>query len=122
MPQAKTGRKTATRTATTRKKASARRAPVKAAAERRTATIDRTQDLTEETLKSLESAQRAAIEAVRKFSDTVDRAMPVGGDGPSRQQEVVDSALEMAERLVRTQYEFLQKVVDNAGKSLRPKA
>ena len=46
--------------------------------------------------------------------------MPLGGDGPSRQQEVVDSALEMAaERLVRTQYEFLDKVIHSAGESMR---
>ena len=45
--------------------------------------------------------------------------MPLGGDGASRQQEVVDSALEMAERLVRTQYEFLGKVIHSAGDSMR---
>ena len=43
--------------------------------------------------------------------------MPLGGDGPSRQREVVDSALEMAERLVRTQYEFRDKVIHSAGES-----
>lgn len=116
MPQAKTQRKAPARTAP-----AGRRPPTKAKGEdRRMATVDRTEKLAEETFKSLESAQRSAIEAVRKFSETVDRAMPLGGEGASRQQEVVDSALEMAERLVRTQYEFLGKVIHSAGESMRP--
>ena len=113
MPQAKTQRKAPAR------KAPARRRTTAKAEDRRTATVDRTEKLAEETFKSLESAQRSAIEAVRKFTETVDRAMPLGGDSASRQQEVVDSALEMAERLVRTQYEFLDKVIHSAGDSMR---
>ena len=69
-------------------------------------------------LKSLESGQRVAIEAVRKFIDTVDQALPPRGESPSRRQEVVDSAMEMADRLVHVQYDFIRKVVTNAGKSL----
>ncbi len=80
--------------------------------------VDRTAELSEDVLKSVESGQRAAIEAVRKFVDTVDEALPAAGDGPSRRQEVVDSAMEMADRLVHTQYDFIRKVVDSAGKSL----
>jgi hypothetical protein len=30
----------------------------------------------------------------------------------------VDSALEMADRLVHAQYDFIHKVIDSAGKSL----
>jgi hypothetical protein len=65
-----------------------------------------------------EKGQRAAIDAVRKFVDTVDHALPVQGEGASRRQEVVDSAMEMADRLVHTQYDFIRKVIDSAGKSL----
>lgn len=80
--------------------------------------VDNATGLSEDVLKSVEDGQRAAIEAVHKFVDTVDQALPRGGDGPSRRQEVVDSALEMADRLVHTQYDFLRKVVHSAGKSL----
>jgi hypothetical protein len=55
---------------------------------------------------------------VRKFADTVDRALPRNGTGPSRREEITDSALEMAQRLLHTQADFLRKVVDSAGKSL----
>ena len=68
-------------------------------------------------LKSLEAGQRAAIEAVTKFVDTVDANLPAG-EHPSRRQKVVDAAMEMSDRLVHAQYEFLRKVVKDAGKSL----
>jgi hypothetical protein len=55
---------------------------------------------------------------VRKFLHTVDEALPLHGEGPSRRQEITDSALEMAQRLVHTQSVFLGKVVDSAGKSV----
>lgn len=81
--------------------------------------IDRTTKLSEEVLESVEKGQRAAIDAVRKFVDTVDEALPALGEGPSKRQEIVDSAMEMADRLVHTQYDFIRKVIDSAGKSLR---
>ena len=80
--------------------------------------VGRTTVLSDEVLESLESGQRAAIEAVRKFVDTVDEKLPALGERPSRRQEIVDSAMEMADRLVHTQYEFLRNVVQSAGKAL----
>ena len=94
----------------------------KPAAKRTTArqktAIDRTADLSEEVLKSVESGQRAAIEAVRKFVETVDEALPAIGDRPSRRETVIDAALEMADKLVHTQYDFLRSVVRSADRSL----
>jgi hypothetical protein len=80
--------------------------------------VDRTTELSEDVLKSLDDGARAAIDAVRKFVQTVDKELPPRGEGPSRREEITDSALEMAQRLVHTQYEFLSKVVDSAGKTL----
>ena len=88
-------------------------------ATRSTGAIDWTTKLSEEVLDSVEKGQRAAIDAVRKFVDTVDEALPAHGEGPSRRQEIVDSAMEMADRLVHTQYDFIRNVIDSAGKSLR---
>ena len=108
----------------TRKRSPAAKAP---ATRRRTTTaprsataVDKTKELSEEVIDSLEKGQRAAIEAVRKFVDTVDQTLPAlpHGEGPSKRQEIVDSALEMADRLVHAQYEFIHKVIDSAGKSL----
>ncbi len=97
-------------------KAPAARKP--AAATRPTSAIDRTTKLSDEVLESVEKGQRAAIEAVEKFIDTVDKALSPHGEAPSRRQEILDSAMEMADRLVHTQYDFLRKVIDSAGKSL----
>ena len=92
----------------------------KPAAKRTTArqktAIDRTADLSEEVLKSVESGQRAAIEAVRKFVDKVDEALPEAVH-PLR-KTIVDSALELADQLVTTQYEFLRSIVRSADRAL----
>jgi hypothetical protein len=80
--------------------------------------VERTTEFSDETLKSGESAERAAIEAVRKFVDTIDEILPALGERPSRRQEVIDGAMEMADRLVHTQYDFLRHVVQSAGKAL----
>lgn len=79
--------------------------------------IDRTAELSDEVLKSIESGSRAAIEAVRKFVDVVDEALPAlpHGERPSRRREIVDAAMDMADRLVKTQYEFLRSVVQDAA-------
>lgn len=108
-------------TTTTRRKPAAKGPATRTrrtVAARRPTPVDRTKELSDEVLESVEKGQRAAIEAARKFVDTVDRALPPQGDGPSRRQEVIDSAMEMADRLVHTQYEFIRKVIDSAAKSL----
>ena len=80
--------------------------------------VDRATELSDEVLERLESGQRAAIEAVRKFVDAVDEMLPALGERPSRRQEVIDAAIEMTDRLVHTQYDFLRQVVQSTGKAL----
>jgi hypothetical protein len=81
-------------------------------------TVERTTELSEQVLEQVKGSQRKAIEAVRKFMESVDEALPPHGENPSRRQEVIDSALEMSERLVQTQYDFLTNVVHSAGEAL----
>jgi hypothetical protein len=81
--------------------------------------VDQTAELSEEVFASVESGQRAAIGAVRKFVDTVDEKLPsLGDEHPSRRQDIIDAALEMADQLVHTEYDFLRKVTRSAGKAL----
>lgn len=75
-------------------------------------------DLSDDVLESVEDAQRAAIKAVRKFVDTVDEVIPALGDRPSRRETVIDAAMDMADKLVTTQYEFLRSVVRSADRTL----
>jgi len=101
-----------------RKQATARKPPATRGKRGARSSVQRTTELSEDVLKELEDGAQSAIEAVRKFLGTVDRALPASGEGQSRGEEVTDSALEMAQRLVHMQSEFLRKVVDSAGKSL----
>ena len=84
----------------------------------RTTIVERTTELSEDVLGDLEEGARDALDAVRRFTETVDKALPPDREGRSRAEEITDSALEMAQRLVHTQAEFLRKVVDSAGSSL----
>jgi hypothetical protein len=81
--------------------------------------VDRTSDLSDEVLQSVESGQRAAIQAVHKFVDTVDETLPsLGDEHPPVRQDLVDAALDLADSVVHTQYDFLRKVVHSASKSV----
>lgn len=80
--------------------------------------IERTTELSDQVLEQVKGSQEKAIEAVRKFMESVDDALPPHAENPSKRQEVVDSALEMSERLVQTQYDFLRNVVRSAGEAL----
>ena len=100
------------------KKSTSARPKKSTSAQQKTA-VDRTADLSDEVLESVESGQRAAIEAVRKFVETLDEAIPAIGERPSRRETVIDAALEMADKLVHTQYDFLRSVVHSADRSLK---
>ncbi len=82
--------------------------------------VGKTTELSEQVLGQIKESQESAIEAVRRFMESVDDALPPHGEGESRsrRQEVIDSALEMSERLVKTQYDFLTNVVRSAGEAL----
>ena len=77
-------------------------------------------------IDSLADAERTALEAVRRFLDTVNNAFPdVGPDGGARQR-VIDSAFRMTEELVGTSNEFAHRLVqvgvDAAGRAPAQKA
>jgi hypothetical protein len=86
--------------------------PSSARATRRPAGLPR------DVLRSFEDGQKTALEAVRRFADTVEEAIPNRAGAPPRGQEVIDSALEMAERLVQAQYDLVRKVAQSAGRAL----
>jgi len=81
--------------------------------------VERAAGLSEEVLKSVEAGQRAAIDAVRKFVDSVDEALPAHGERAERRESVVEAAFDMADKLVTSQYEFLRNVVRSADRAIR---
>ena len=81
--------------------------------------VERTTELSDELLKSLDAGERAAIEAVGRFLISVEEALPQEVAGTSEvAKKVTESGLEMADRLVHTEYDFLRHVIDSTGKSL----
>jgi hypothetical protein len=59
---------------------------------------------------SVEDAEQSALEAVRKFLDTVDGVFPkVSEDGPRR--KIIDSAFKMTEQLVGASNQLARRVV-----------
>lgn len=74
-------------------------------------------ELSEEVLEEIKKGQEAAIKAVRNFTETVDKTL-AKESSPTQVEQIVDSALKMADQLVETQYTFLKKVVHSAGESL----
>jgi len=78
----------------------------------------RVETLSDEVLDSIQAGQRTAMDAVRKFVDTLDEVTPNIVDESAR-KKVLDAALDMVDQLVRTQLEFLRKVIGSAGEALR---
>jgi hypothetical protein len=82
--------------------------------------VEQAAGLSDEVLESVEAGRRAAIEAVRKFVDTVDEVTPALVDA-SRRKTIVDAALDLADSLVTTRVEFLRSVVRNASEAVSSK-
>ena len=61
-------------------------------------------------IESVHDAGNKALEAVRKFLDSVNAAFPdVSADGP--RQKIIDSAFKMTEELVGTSTQLAQEIV-----------
>lgn len=78
--------------------------------------------MVEQIIDSGREAEESALEAVRKFVDTVDSIFPhVGEDGPRR--KIIDSAFKMTEQLVGTWTQVAEKIPDmvrRRRRALRP--
>ena len=81
--------------------------------------VDRTSKLSEEALKSLESGERAAIEALGHFVITIEEALPqevaASADVAKR---ITESGIEMTDRLVHAQHDVMRDLIASAAKSL----
>jgi hypothetical protein len=80
--------------------------------------VERVAKLSDDVVQELDDDARAAIKAVQQFLVTVEEALPQGEGMRTAEKEITESALKMAQQLIHAQSEFLQKVVDSAGKSL----
>ncbi len=78
--------------------------------------VDRTAKFSNELLKSFESSERSAIEAVGQFVITMEEALPTQVTGTTDvAKKITKSGLEMVDQLVHTEYDVLRHVVDGAA-------
>lgn len=66
--------------------------------------------------EKIEEAEHSSLEAVRKFLDTVDEALPAVGKDQSR-RKIIDSAFQMTEHLVSTSTELARNIFDLTEKA-----
>ena len=68
-------------------------------------------------IESTREAEESALEAVRKFLDTVDSVFPdLGEDRPRR--KIIDSAFEMVEQLVGSWNQVAEKILKATSDAL----
>lgn len=90
-----------------------------------TSVAPREASLSDQVLESAKAGQHAATDAVRNFVSTIDDAIRERRDAiredsalHSLRKTIVDAALEMAEKLVATQYEFHRSLLRTADRAL----
>ena len=66
-------------------------------------------------IESLAGAEKSALEAVRRFLDTVDDAFPHLGEGGGQRQKIIDSAFKMTEELVGASNQLAKRLVKVGG-------
>src|SRR5664280_731547 len=76
-------------------------------------------DSADRIIESLAGTENAALEAVRKFVDTVNDAFPHLGEGGGTRQKIIDSAFKMTEELVGTSNQFAQRLVKVGGSAAK---
>ncbi|MBK5096822.1 MAG: hypothetical protein JJE01_03485 [Gemmatimonadetes bacterium] len=70
-------------------------------------TTDKTTELSEQWLELVRTGEQTAIESLREFVETVEKVVP----GPAKQREIVGSGLEMAQAVLRGQYDATRDLV-----------
>ncbi|MBI4898165.1 MAG: hypothetical protein HY827_07340 [Actinobacteria bacterium] len=80
--------------------------------------IDRGVETADEVLDQIRQGGQNAVDAVRRFVGRVDESL-VGGDetSPSRGHDLVDSALDMTDRLIESGSDAIRGIVRSAGRS-----
>jgi len=71
-------------------------------------------EVSKQWLALVKTSEQTALATVRKFVDVVEKAIPLDVAGVSRRLEVIDAALEMTERLVHTEYDFVRNAARSA--------
>lgn len=88
-------------------------------AARLSSVVGRSAKLSKEVLESLETSERAAIEAVGQFVIAIEGAFPQEVAGTADvARKITESGLQMVDQLIHTQHDFLRAVIGSTAKSL----
>ncbi len=79
--------------------------------------VEWTASVSKDVVQALEESGRDAVEAVGRFLVAVEEALPQLEGARGVEKRITDSAVELVQRLIRTQSEFVCKAVESAGKS-----
>ena len=82
---------------------------------------ERAEALSEKVLESVRDRQQTVTEAMRKFVDRLDEALPDLGD-PERRKKVLDAIVDFAEQLATTTNDFVGGMVRSASGTLKQRA
>ena len=69
-------------------------------------------------IDTIESAENASLEAVRKFLDTIDGIFPHLGNDEGPRRKIIDSAFKMTEQLVSSSTRLAKNILDVTEKAL----
>ena len=77
-------------------------------------------DIARDVIDAVDESERSALDAVRRFVDSVDRALPGSGsaDDPSRRVEVIDAALKMVEHLLSLSNDFAGRLAETVQRAV----
>jgi hypothetical protein len=78
---------------------------------------ERAADLSEDVLESVRDRQQTVIEAMRKFVDRLDEALPDLGE--ERRKKVLDALVDFAEKVGTTTNDFVARMVRSASGTLK---
>ena len=84
------------------------------------ATSDETfADFARSVIEAVEESERAALDAVRRFVDSVDQALPGSSDAdPNRRLELIEAALKMVERLLTLSNEAAGRLAETVQRAV----
>lgn len=80
--------------------------------------LGRVGDLSDEVLESVDAGRQTAIEAVRKFANTLEEATSQEGD-PSRRKTLIEAAVNLADELSAAQTELLHSITRSTTSAIR---
>ena len=80
--------------------------------------LERVGELSDEVLESVNAGREAAVDAVRKFANTLEEATSREGD-PSRRKTLIEAAVNLADELSAAQMELLHSITRSTTSAIR---